>query len=118
MGVKDAGENFPIGDDERILEINSPTGNKPYKVIHKDVKNRWAIVALDWETYPRLGIRWFWYDSGTPAYFGDATWFMFPVELTKSILSGLPLSHEFSNVVEDFLARKITGDELKKWPEK
>jgi hypothetical protein len=62
------GETFPLDDDSKILELNSPQSRVrgPYVVVFKELEERWAIVAMDWEGKPRLGIRWFWGNNGNP----------------------------------------------------
>ena len=63
------GETFPLDDDSKILEINAPQGvvGGPYVVVFKEPEERWAIVAMDWEGEPSLGIRWFWGNNGHPS---------------------------------------------------
>ena len=75
------GEDLNMKDnDEEILKINSPKNclDGPYEVIYKNIEERWAIVSLDWENEPRLGIRWFWGTSGNPISTGHPTWFILP----------------------------------------
>ena len=86
------GETFPLDDDREITGINSPRDRVggPYVVVFKNVEDRWAIVAMDWEGEPRLGIRWFWEKNGHPSVRGYPTWLVIPPELNKSILFGLP----------------------------
>ena len=57
--MKDTGENFQLEDDEKIIQINSPRDSLsgPYAVVFKNIEERWAIVAFDWDGQPRLGIR-------------------------------------------------------------
>ena len=107
------GETFPLDDDREILGINSPRDRVggPYVVVFKNVEERWAIVAMDWEREPRLGIRWFWRNSGTP-FSRRPTWFVIPPELSKNILFGLPLAHEFNGRLEEYLTGKISGPDL------
>jgi len=109
-----SGENFNLNNDNLVLQINSPK-NKcggPYKVVFKDLVNRWAIVALDWENEPRLGIRWFWDKSGNPLSTGHPIWFIMPTELYKTTLDGLPLEYSARNEIEDFLKGKIKGHQF------
>lgn len=116
MAIKNAGQNFPLEDNNKILEINSPKeqlGGSPYAVVYKDLSDRYAIVAIDWDGKPRLGIRWFWYADGHPVAHEYATWFVMPSSLSRNMLLGLPLGHEFSRKIDDFLAGKIKGSELK-----
>lgn len=111
MGIKNAGENFPLYDDARILEINSPQSSVggPYTVVYKDLEERWAIVALDWDGEPCLGIRWFWGSAGNPISTTYAIWLVIPNLLTKHILSALPIDANFSKKIDDFLTGKIRG---------
>ena len=113
--MNDTGNDFPLEDDNSILQINSPRSSLsgPYVVVFKNVVERWAIVAFDWDENPCLGIRWFWGNGGTPFSSGHGTWFVIPAELTKSVLSGLTIDHAFSGKIDDFLCGKITGEELK-----
>ena len=118
MGIQNAGENFPLENNNKILEINSPKdqmGDSPYAVVYKDLSDRYAIVAIDWNGKPHLGIRWFWFAEGHPVSRKGsfATWFVMPTSLSRNMLFGLPLNHEFSRKIDDFLAGKIKGSELK-----
>jgi len=110
-----SGENFPLDNDSKILEINSPRNNVggPYVVVYKNLEERWAIVALDWDGEPRLGIRWFWGNAGNPFSSGYPIWLVVPPSLSRNILSGLPLNHKFSGRLDDFLTGKIQGIDLK-----
>lgn len=114
--MKKAGENFPLDDDAKILQINSPrtSVSGPYAVVFKKIteEERWVIVAFDWDGEPRLGIRWFFGSGGNPISSGHATWLVIPPSLSKTILFGLPIDHKFSGQVEDFLCGKIKGEEL------
>ena len=85
----------------------------PYTVVFKNLDERWAIVAFDWEDEPRLGIRWFWGDGGNPFSSGNGTWLVIPPSLSRNILSGLPIDHAFSGRLESFLCGNITGQQLK-----
>ena len=108
------GESFSLEDDSKILEINSPKDEVggPYVVVFKELEGRWAIVAMNWDGEPRLGIRWFWGSSGNPLSSGHPTWLVIPPELSKSILFGLPLAHKFSDTLEEYLTGKISGEKL------
>jgi len=112
--MKDTGENFQIESDEMILQINSPRANLsgPYTVVFKNLEERWAIVAFDWDGEPRLGMRWFWGNGGNPFSSGNGTWLVIPSSLSKNILSGLPIDHTFSGQLDDFLCGKIKGAQL------
>ncbi len=109
-----AGKNFKIDDDKEILKINSPrvSVGGPYVVVYKDIIERWAIVALDWEKEPRLGIRWFWGNAGNPFSTGHPTWLIIPPKLVISILNGLPIEFQFRKRLEDYLCGKVDGKEL------
>jgi len=113
--MNNTGENFNLNDNNEILQINSPRDNLsgPYAVVFKDIGERWAIVAFDWDNEPRLGIRWFWGNGGNPFSSGHGTWLVIPPSLSKNILSGLPINHTFSSKVDEFLSGKITGDKLR-----
>jgi len=113
--MSNTGVNLDLSDDGEILKIDSPRANLsgPYTVVYKDVDERWAIVTLDWDEEPRLGIRWFYGNSGTPSSRGFGTWLVIPPSLSKNVLSGLPINHAFSRGVEDFLCSKLTGPQLK-----
>ena len=108
MAVQDAGEGFDIRTNNNgILQITSPgeyvTGG-PHDVVYKDINNRWAVVTLEWEGDPRLGIRWFYSTKGFPiTQFGWAAWLVIPPMLQEPILDGLPISDEFRNKVRRFL---------------
>ena len=101
-------------DDRDILSIDSPKlkTDGPYVVIFKDEENRWAIVALDWEKEPRLGMRWFWGERGYPHSRQFRTWFHIPCELTNSILNGLPIRHDQLALVQKYLVGEIDGPTL------
>lgn len=115
MAIKYAGKDFPLEDNNKILEINSPqdTINGVYAVVYKDISKRYAIVAMDWDGSPSLGMRWFHSTGGHPVAHDYATWFLIPAALSLNMLLGLPLSHKFSRTIDDFLAGKITGEELR-----
>lgn len=52
-----AGFNFDLLNNGEILKLNSPKSHLkgPYSVIYKDLNERWALVAMDWDDKPRLG---------------------------------------------------------------
>ena len=108
------GENFPLGDDNRILEINSPQESVggPYVVVFRNLVERWAIVAMDWDQEPRIGIRWFWGNGGNPFSSAHPIWFVVPPLLSHSMLSELPLEPEFSRRLKEYLMGGITGFDL------
>ncbi len=113
--VTDGGEDFDLTDDSKILRIDSPQENLsgPYNVIYKDLNERWAIVTIKWDKKPCLGIRWFWDVTGMPNGHGYSTWFVIPDEIAFSILNGLPIKPAMKLKVQDFLAGKIKGNDLK-----
>ena len=108
--------------NDTILSVKGPQEgvSGPYMVIHKDDKELWAIVALDWYNTPSLGIRWFSPPSedqskgGYPSARGSAMWFILPGPLHRAILAGLPLDAPTHNHVMRFLMGCISGDELQK----
>lgn len=108
-----AGVTFNINDDSKILGINSPKNlvGGPYSVVYKDVEERWAIVALDWDSRPCLGIRWFWGGSGNP-FSRQPTWLILPSNLINSTLNGLPLDYSFRARLDQYLSGKIKGSDL------
>lgn len=110
-----SGIEYNIEDDNKILEINSPKTSVggPYAVIYKNIRERWAIVAMDWDKEPRLGIRWFWESAGNPFSSGHPTWLVIPSSLISSILNGLPLQFDQRVKLEKYLAKDITGNKLK-----
>lgn len=109
-----SGKSFDLTNDNNILSLNSPKKSVggPYKVVFKNENERWAIVAMDWDGEPVLGMRWFWGNGGNP--FSNATpiWLVIPSTLSNSILNGLPLQFKFHSKVEDFLSGKISGMQL------
>ncbi len=93
MPRKDAGCQFDLNDDAAILEIDAPaafvTGG-PYVVVHtNDGEERWAVITLDWEGGPALGIRWFHGGYGHPNRGGWATWLVIPTLLREPMLNAL-----------------------------
>lgn len=106
-----AGITFDLTDDNNILALNSPKTSVggPYKVVYKNIDERWVIVALNWEGEPRLGIRWFWGNGGNPFSSANPIWLVVPSSLSNSILNGLPLDFKFHSQIVDFLAGKIAG---------
>ncbi|MEM7656578.1 MAG: hypothetical protein AAF399_10650 [Bacteroidota bacterium] len=109
-----SGVTLQLNNDQNILAINSPKDRVggPYKVVYKDTVDRWAIVALDWEGKPTLGIRWFWGNGGNPFSSGHPIWLVIPSQLLHTTLTGLPLAYGFRKKIEDFLAGKISGSQL------
>ena len=109
-----SGVNFNLDDDNNILSLNSPKNSVggPYSVVYKDVEQRWAIVALDWDGEPNLGIRWFWGNGGNPFSSGNPTWLILPSPIINSILNGLPLDFKFRKLIESFLNSETRGIDL------
>lgn len=109
-----SGEQFNLKDNDAILKINSPKDSVggPYKVVYKNLSERWAIVALDWDKEPRLGIRWFWGNGGNPFSSGHPIWLVIPSSLANSILNGLPIDYKLLSRIKDFLSGNITGRDL------
>lgn len=113
--MNNTGESFPLDDESVILQIDSPRDilSGPYAVVFKNLEERWAIVAFDWDGEPRLGIRWFWGGGGNPFSSGHGTWLVVPPSLSRSMLSGLPLDHAFSRRLDDFLSGVIPSNTLR-----
>ena len=126
MARQDGGWNFPIADDNQVLDINSPQRHieGPYVVVDRSLEERWVVVALDWihangERAPSLGIRWFYETAGYPVSRGYSTWFIFPqssgefnLRVVEELLS---IPNAFAEQVKLFLAGKITGEELREF---
>jgi hypothetical protein len=114
------GQTFKLEDDKMILQINSPKKRLkgPYVVVYKNIIERWAIVAYDWDNKPCLGIRWFRNTNGNPISNAYATWLVIPSTLTKIILEGLPIDDLFRDDLNRFLKKEIQGNDLKKKGEK
>ena len=110
-----AGKTFDLTANDAILKINSPQDRVggPYAVVFQHIIERWAIVAMDWEEKPVLGIRWFWDKMGNPISTAHPTWYVIPDSLAKNILAGLPLSHSLSSDIAKFLTGEIKGPKLK-----
>jgi len=122
MTVKFAGEHFDLNDNQRILTINSPQSKikeRMHVVVHKNMEERWVIVALDYSDNdsgnPRLGLRWFWDTLGYPNTMQYATWIILPVSLSEALLNGkaFGLSQEKISLLKEFLDSKISGSELR-----
>lgn len=109
-----AGEKFDMSLNSNILALNSPRKSVggPYKVVYKNEQERWAIVAMDWEGQPCLGMRWFWGGGGNPFSNAKPIWLVIPDSLSNSVLNGLPLNFKFYSSVMDFLAGKIAGNQI------
>lgn len=109
-----SGIRFDLLDNLKILSINSPKKSVggPYAIVHKNIDERWVIVALDWEGKPSLGIRWFWGNGGNPFSSAHPTWLVIPSELNQSIINKLPLDIGFCKRLEKFLCKEISGGNL------
>lgn len=109
-----AGQSFDLTKDSNILAINSPKTSVggPYKVVYKNIDERWAIVVMDWDGQPCLGIRWFLGNGGNPFSSSHPIWLVVPNSLSNSILNGLPLDFKFYSKIVDFLAGKIKGNQI------
>ena len=105
MTDSNGGQNCDMSNDQNILAINSPQGSVggPHRVVYKDSDERWAIVALDWDGEHRLGIRWFTGSMGNPQSSGNPTWFVLPPQLSRALLSGLPIDMQKASEIEQFL---------------
>jgi len=109
--MKNGGIDCNMNDDREILSVVSPkTGEYaivgPYIVIKKDTTERWAIVALDFNNEPRLGIRWFTDNNGSPTSRSYPVWFLLPTNLYSIILDGLNLDKKFKEIITLFLDDK------------
>ena len=112
------GEKFNLENESEILKIKSPKKSVtkgPFCIVFKDAsKNeRWAIVALEWENKPRLGMRWFWSSNGFPARGKYALWMVIPPKLAITILNGLTVNNDFKSNFFQFLNSEISGNQLK-----
>ena len=118
MARQYCGRDFPLRDDKEILQINSPQDKVegPYVAVVKSLAERWAIVAMEWETRPCLGIRWFWERNGYPHAINWGTWLVISTSLLEIIRPGLPLE-EARRPLQDFLAGRIPGDRLQVAPD-
>lgn len=109
-----SGESLNLHDEKEILKINSPKASLegPFTVVHRNLDERWAVVAINWDGEPRLGMRWFWGNGGNPFSSGHPTWLVIPPSLSKGMLSSLSLDHVFATKVDDFLSGKLSGEQL------
>jgi hypothetical protein len=107
------GEETNLKKDKEILKISTKVGG-PFLVVQKNVEERWAIVALEWDGQPRFGIRWFWGPIGMPSSHAKPTWFLIPESLENGILSTSPMRASRRRQIEEFLCGNITGDDLAK----
>ena len=100
-------------NDDIIMRVASPKDKVegPFMIIWKTCN--WAIVALNYDGNPRLGIRWFIGENGVQQSRGMATWFILPEEICGSVIAGLPLHPKKKKTIEDFLIGAIQGDKLK-----
>lgn len=95
-----------------ILSVCSPREfvQGPYTVVYKT--EYWAIVTLEYDGEPTLGIRWFVDSVGTPSSHGHPTWFIIPDELQGALLYSLPLKVDIRNNILKFLGGEIDGAKL------
>lgn len=102
--------------EKLILGINSPKKQikGPYLIVHKNFAKKWAIVAIDWEGIPHLGIRWFHGKKGVPISSSHPIWFIIPDELNSSILNGLNLEKRILLLINQFLSGSLSGKKLTK----
>lgn len=109
------GKKCKFANDRNILAINSPESmvEGPYLVIHKDAEQRYALVALDWNGEPGIGIRWFWESVGNPQSSGFPTWTVLPGDLYRTLHNHFPLDAKKAHHVDKFLRGEITGEQLR-----
>lgn len=109
-----AGELLNLNDDVLILAIRSPMKSVrgPYQVVYRSLEERYAIVALEWDGVPSLGIRWFWGRIGNPISTGYPTWFIYPSGLLHGLLNGLPIEYGARKKLEKFLSGELSGTDL------
>lgn len=87
--MKNTGDEFELGNDKKILTIKSPRNrlDGPFVVVTKNLRKRWAIVALRWNNESNtLGIRWFHGNVGNP-FSRKPTWFVIPEELHQGVIN-------------------------------
>lgn len=99
--------------NEEILNVKSPKEyvGGPYAVVLKNDVDLWAVVALDWDGKPTLGIRWFNSEMGSPSSRNKPIWFILPSETHSGIINNVKVPARV--LIEDFLSGKITGEDLK-----
>jgi hypothetical protein len=115
MGVKNAGQTFPL-NNASLRQINSPRCHMkgPYTSVYIDQADRWVIVACEWDNDPCLAIRWFVGAKGNPLSSGYCTWFILPSLLNTAILNALPISPSMIPDVTAFLNGTMTGADLQR----
>lgn len=108
------GEAFDLTNETNLLAIKSPavSVSGPYIVVHRDLADRWALVALDWNEKPALGIRWFWGRGGHPFSSAHPTWFILPEALQASVLNSLAIEEKNREVLTKYIAGELAGDLL------
>jgi hypothetical protein len=77
-----------------------------------------AIVALNYDEDPGLGLRWFWDHSGYPLARQYAAWMILPKSVSKALLKvgAFGLSPERICLLQEFLDGRISSTELiKRW---
>jgi len=109
------GEICDFSTDDDILSINSPESmvGGPYLVMHKNPEQRYALVALDWNGEPKIGIRWFWESVGNPQSSGFPTWTILPDDLYRTLHNHFPLDAKNACHVNKFIVGDMTGEQLR-----
>lgn len=108
-------------DNEAILAVRNPSHRVggPYAVVHKHIKQEWAIVALSWKKddveRPTLGIRYFGPNASTdfPMIGDESAWLLLPDELHRGVLLSLNLEAMVHYNVLQFLDAAISGQQLR-----
>lgn len=100
-------------NDQEILAMNSPRRlvGGPYVVVRSN--DFWAVVALDYDKEPRLGIRWIDDEIGTPQSHGFPTWFIVPPDFNEMFIWELHVDVKRACAIYDFLNGRIDGETLK-----
>ena len=112
------GEHYRMTTDN-ILALNNSgphLAGGPYSVVQRDLIERWAIVAVLWENLnkeiePRLGVRWFWGNTGFP---DSGYWMILPDPVIPGVLASLPLEKNYRHQINHFLSGALSGTELPK----
>jgi hypothetical protein len=138
MRMVRGGEDIELKNKNEILSIKSPSGKDvdgdlvgawlwgPYKVVHIDEDERWAMVVFEWnsdaknpEPLPRLGLRWFWKKTGYPVgRDGVPLWMVLPNSISLAFLDKKEahgLSDERVDILKKFLNGEIKRDDLEKY---
>ncbi len=109
------GNEFPLEDDNEILKLNSPKQScrGPFVCVGKDLSQRWAVVALEWDNSPELAMRWFTGGIGTPASSGRPLWCILPNAFHDGVINGINLPPEREQLLKRFLNGEISGTDLR-----